>query len=310
MEQELRSRRYVILVHGGYVGDPSDSWVTPDVLNLTRQIVEAARRKLASGGEALEVVVDAIKSFEDSGLTDAGKGSYHNSAGFVEMDASLMVGSTGGGAGAVAGLSRIKNPIVAARMVMERTPHVLLAGGTGEQSLIQLGAKVVSNPETYFVPVQPPQARENRIGTVGAVAMDSRGSMVAGTSTGGTYGKMPGRVGDTPIVGASTFATERFALSATGAGEHFIRRGATRDIVARVTYLGESLEQATNHLLRLIAEEDRSRGAIIAISRDGNLVVRSTGYGILHGFADDQVEAKVATRAGAHHTPGTGGASE
>jgi L-asparaginase / beta-aspartyl-peptidase len=295
MKQELRSRRYVVLVHGGYVGSADDNWVTPDVLALTRQIVEAARKQLARGGGALDVVVDAIRSFEDSGLTDAGRGSYHNSAGFVEMDASLMVGDTGA-AGAVAGMTKVKNPIVASRMVMERTPHVLFVGSTGEQSVIQLGAEVVSDPGAYFVPVRSPQEPASRVGTVGAVAMDSRGLLAAGTSTGGTYGKMPGRVGDTPIIGASTFATEQFAFSATGAGEHFIRRGATRDIVARVTYLGESLEQATSHVLGLIANEDRSRGAIIAISREGDVVVRSTGYGILHGFADDEAEPQVAVR--------------
>jgi L-asparaginase / beta-aspartyl-peptidase len=294
MKQQVRSRRYVVLVHGGYVGSKDDIWVTPNVLALTRQIVAAAREQLARGCAALDVVVEAIRSFEDSGLTDAGKGSYQNSAGFVEMDASLMVGDTGA-AGAVAGFGRIRNPIVASRLVMERTPHVLFVGNAGEQSLIQLGAEVVSDPRTYFVPVQAPQQRENRVGTVGAVAMDSRGMLAAGTSTGGTYGKMPGRVGDSSIIGASTFATERFAFSTTGAGEHFIRRGATRDIVARVTYLGESLEQATNHVLGLIANEDRSRGAVIAISKDGDLVVRSTGYGILHGFADDETDAQVAT---------------
>jgi beta-aspartyl-peptidase (threonine type) len=147
--------------------------------------------------------------------------------------------------------------------------------------------------------VRSPLEAANRVGTVGAVAMDSRGLLAAGTSTGGTYGKMPGRVGDTPIVGASTLATERFAFSSTGAGEHFVRRGATRDIAARVTYLGESLEQATQHMLGLIANEDRSRGAIIAISKGGEVVVRSTGYGILHGFADDEAEAEAAVRTDA-----------
>jgi L-asparaginase / beta-aspartyl-peptidase len=298
MKQKLRTRRYVVLVHGGYVGSADDDWVTPDVLALTRQIVAAAKEKLARGAGALDVVVDAIRSFEDSGLTDSGRGSYRNSAGFVEMDASLMVGDTGA-AGAVAGVMKIKNPIVASRLVMERTPHVLFAGSSGEQSLIDLGAEVVSDPGTYFVPVRSPQQAANRVGTVGAVAMDSRGLLAAGTSTGGTYGKMPGRVGDTPIVGASTLATERFAFSSTGAGEHFVRRGATRDIAARVTYLGESLEQATNHVLGLIANEDRSRGAIIAISREGDVVVRSTGYGILHGFADDEAEAEAAVRTDA-----------
>jgi L-asparaginase / beta-aspartyl-peptidase len=297
MKQQSRARRYVVLVHGGYVGSADDSWVTQDVLDLTRRIVTTAKERLACGCGALDVVVDAIRSFEDSGLTDSGRGSYYNSAGFVEMDASLMVGTTGA-AGAVAGVTRIRNPIVASRMVMEKTPHVLFVGSAGEQSLIQLGAEVVPDPATYFVPVQAPQQSENRIGTVGAVAMDSRGTLVAGTSTGGTYGKMPGRVGDSPIIGASTFATERFAFSSTGAGEHFIRRGATRDIAARVAYLGESLEQATNHMLGLIANEDRSRGAIIAISRDGDLIVRSTGYGILHGFAHDDAEPQVGIRAG------------
>jgi isoaspartyl peptidase/L-asparaginase-like protein (Ntn-hydrolase superfamily) len=287
----------VVLVHGGYVGSADDNWVTADVLALTRQIIAAAREQLASGRGALDAVVDAIRSFEDSGLTDAGRGSYHNSAGFVEMDASLMVGDTGA-AGAVAGMTKIRNPIIASRLVMERTPHVLFAGGTGEQSVIDLGAEVVSDPKTYFVPVRSPQDPASRVGTVGAVAMDSRGLLAAGTSTGGTYGKMPGRVGDTPIIGASTFATKQFAFSSTGAGEHFVRRGATRDIAARVTYLGESLEQATTHVLGLIANEDRSRGAIIAISKEGDVVVRSTGYGILHGFADDEAEAEVAVRTG------------
>jgi len=297
MKQQSRARRYAVLVHGGYVGSADDIWVTQDVLDLTRRIVATAKERLALGCGALDVVVDAISAFEDSGLTDSGRGSYYNSAGFIEMDASIMIGATGA-AGAVAGVTRIRNPIVASRMVMEKTPHVLFVGNAGEQSLIQLGAEVVPDPATYFVPVQAPQQHENRLGTVGAVAMDSRGILVAGTSTGGTYGKMPGRVGDSPIIGASTFATERLAFSSTGAGEHFIRRGATRDIAARVTYLGESLEQATNHVLGLIANEDRSRGAIIAISRDGDLVVRSTGYGILHGFAHDDAEPQVAIRAG------------
>lgn len=296
MKQQGRSRRYSILVHGGYVGSPDDSWVTAEVLALTRQIVATAKGELARDGSALDAVVNAIRSFEDSGLTDSGRGSYRNSAGVVEMDASLMVGATGA-TGAVAAVTRIRNPIVAARLVMEKTPHVLFVGSSGEQSLIQLGAEVVSDPGTYFVPVQAPAQQENRIGTVGAVAMDSSGILAAGTSTGGTYGKMPGRVGDSPIIGASTFATEQFAFSSTGAGEHFIRRGATREIVARVTYLGESLDQATRHVLGLIANEDRSRGAIIGISREGEMVVRSTGYGILHGYANDEADARAAIRA-------------
>jgi isoaspartyl peptidase/L-asparaginase-like protein (Ntn-hydrolase superfamily) len=289
--------RYTIVVHGGYVGEAHPDWPNAAVKELTRQIVAKGRERLARGASALDVVVDSIVAFEDSGQVDAGKGSFENSAGFVETDASLMVGSTGH-SGAVAAMQRLKNPILAARLVMDKTPHVLFVGAAGEQTLIGLGAEVIADPKGYYKPVIEPQTTKSQgHGTVGAVAMDRCGVLAAGTSTGGTYGKMPGRVGDSPIVGASTFANEQVALSSTGAGEYFIKRGATRDIAARVAYLHVSLQSATDVVIKdLIGKADRSRGAVIAISRSGEIAFSSTGYGLLHGYANEKVAPTVAVK--------------
>ncbi len=289
--------QYTLAVHGGYVGEARPDWPDAAVKELTRQIVARGRERLARGDAALDVVVESIRTFEDSGQTDAGKGSFENSAGFVETDASLMLGSTGR-SGAVAAMQRLKNPILAARLVMEKTPHVLFVGAAGEQTLIGLGAEVIPDPKSYYKPVIEPQTVKSQgHGTVGAVAMDRCGVLAAGTSTGGTYGKMPGRVGDSPIVGASTFANDQVALSATGAGEYFIKRGATRDIAARVAYLHVSLQSAADVVVKeLIGKEDRSRGAVIAISRGGEVAFASTGYGLLHGYATDKIPPAVAVK--------------
>jgi L-asparaginase / beta-aspartyl-peptidase len=289
--------QYSIAVHGGYVGEEHPDWPDAAVRELTRQIVARGRERLAAGAAALDVVVESIVAFENSGQTDSGKGSFENSAGFVETDASLMLGSTGR-SGAVAAMQRLKNPIVAARLVMDKTPHVLFVGAAGEQTLIGLGAEVVADPKTYFKPVAEPEVTKHQgHGTVGAVALDRCGVLAAGTSTGGTYGKMPGRVGDSPIVGASTFADERVALSATGAGEFFIKRGATRDIAARVAYLHMPLQKAADVVVKdLIGKADHSRGAVIAISREGAIAFSSTGYGLLHGYATEKLAPIVAVK--------------
>jgi len=292
------SGKYTIAVHGGYVADELPDWPDAAVKKLTYEITSRARSRLAAGASALDVVVEAIAAFEDSGQTDAGKGAFQNTAGFTETDASLMIGSSGR-SGAVAAMQKLKNPIIAARIVMEKTPHVLFVGPAGEQTLIGLGAVPVTDPKSYFQPVKEPLSmRSHTHGTVGAVALDQCGVLAAGTSTGGTYGKLPGRVGDTPIIGASTFANEQVAFSATGAGEFFIKRGATRDIAARVEYLHWPLKKAADYVIKeLIGHVDHARGAIIAISRSGEIVFSSTGYGLLHGFADQSTPAVVAVRA-------------
>lgn len=288
---------YIILVHGGYVGDKDKNWTTPATLALTKDIVTQAQMKLAKGASALDVVVDAMVAFEDSGIVDAGKGSFKNSAGFVETDASIMVGSTGN-SGAVAAMQSIKNPIKAARLVMEKTPHILFVGQAGEETLVELGAEKVDKPDEYFQPLDWQQPKENSHGTAGAVALDRCGELVAATSTGGTFGKMAGRVGDSPIIGASTFANNKFAFSATGKGEYFIKRGATRDIAARVEYAGMDLKEAADYVVKeVIGKQDGVRGAIIAISKQGLIVTSSTGYGLLHGYASNKIAPIAKLRA-------------
>jgi isoaspartyl peptidase/L-asparaginase-like protein (Ntn-hydrolase superfamily) len=278
--------RFTLLVHGGFMGGPEE--VQPEHLELIDRVVRDGVEGLRTGRPALDVVVDAIAAMEDSGILDAGKGSYFNTAGFVENDASLMEGHTGS-SGAVAAMQQIRNPIRAARIVMDATPHILFVGTTGEETLVGLGAETVDDPASYFKEYLPPVRRREGAGaehgTVGAVALDRCGHLAAGTSTGGTYAKMPGRVGDSPIIGASTFANERYALSATGVGENFIQRAATRDIAMRAEYLGQPLREAADHVIKeLIGEADGVEGAIIAIDLEGEIVLSSNGWGILYGW--------------------------
>jgi L-asparaginase / beta-aspartyl-peptidase len=293
----MADETYALLVHGGYVGEQDHNWVSAESMALTARILELGRTQLLSGASAVEAVVAAIMAFEDSGLTDAGRGSFQNSEGFVETDASVMEGSTGK-SGAVAGMTRIKNPIAAAQLVMTTTPHVFFAGRSGEETLIKLGAETIDDPRGYYRPIAWPAPSTESHGTVGAVALDKTGVLAAGTSTGGTHGKLAGRVGDSPVIGASTYATPDFAFSATGAGEVFIKLGVTRDIVARATYLNEPLRSATDYVVKeLIGRAERSRGAVIALSRRGERVVSSTGYGVLHGFVSSTHEPTVALEA-------------
>jgi isoaspartyl peptidase/L-asparaginase-like protein (Ntn-hydrolase superfamily) len=284
--------RYTILVHGGTVYEADQ--VTDAHLELMRSVVDVARDELGAGERALDVVVKAIVKLEDSGLFDAGKGSFRNTADFTETDASLMEGHTGR-VGAVAAMQRLKNPIIAARIVMDDTPHVFFVGPTGEEVLIDLGAEQVDDPASYFIPHRDPEVTNSEAGTVGAVALDRCGNLAAGTSTGGYPGKLPGRVGDSPIIGASTFANDRYALSATGRGENFIQRSVTLDIAKRSEYQGMSLQEAADYVVhRLLGDNDEIDGAIIAISRDGEIVLSAVNVlGELHGYASESANVTV-----------------
>lgn len=285
-------QRYTILIHGGTV--ESSTEVSDTQLDLIRSVVSTARRQLATGSTALDVVVQAIVGMEDSGLLNAGKGSFRNTAGVVETDASLMEGHSGR-TGSVAVMQRLKNPIVAARLVMDDTPHVFFAGPEGEQTLIELGAVTVENPASYFVPSKLPTDTAKESGTVGAVAMDRCGHLAAGTSTGGYPGKLPGRVGDSPIIGASTYANNGFALSATGRGENFIQRSVTLDIARRTEYLGQPLQESADYVVhQLLGKIDGIDGAVIAIGREGEIVLSAVNVvGALHGFATEALEPAV-----------------
>lgn len=284
--------RFTILVHGGTVTRSEE--VTAAQMTLIRSVVTEAREKLASGASALDAVVSAVVRLEDSGLLDAGKGSYRNTAGFVETDASVMEGHTGR-AGAVAAMQRLKNPILGARLVMEKTPHVFFAGPVGEETVIALGAVAVADPAEYFVPYREARSAEPAMGTVGAVALDSRGHLAAATSTGGTPGKLPGRVGDSPIIGASTFADHNYALSATGVGDYFIRRSVTRDVAMRAEYLRIPLQKAADYVIHeLIGAVDKAPGAVIAVDRKGKVVLSAANVlGERYGYATESLDPTV-----------------
>jgi isoaspartyl peptidase/L-asparaginase-like protein (Ntn-hydrolase superfamily) len=288
------------MLHGGFLDYEAEA--EPNHRALFRDLLKSGREHLAKGGSALDAVVDSIAAMEDSGILNAGKGSIVNTAGFTETDASLMDGRSGR-SGAVAAMRRLKNPIKASRLVMEETEHVLFAGTNGEQTVAGLGAELVKDPASYFKeyvsPPPPPndETTKTKHGTVGATALDRCGNLAAGTSTGGWPDKLPGRVGDGPIIGASTYADHQVALSATGVGEYFIKRAATRDIAMRAEYLGTPLKGAADYVVKeLIGKQDGAAGAIIAISKDGEIVISSNGYGILYGWVTQASDIVVGTR--------------
>jgi L-asparaginase / beta-aspartyl-peptidase len=249
---------------------------------------------LAKNGSALDAVTAAVTALEDCPLFNAGRGSVLNAAGEVEMDASVMDGATLR-AGAVAAVQRIRNPVLAARAVMEKTPHVLLAGKNAErfakkQALLFASAKYFRTPERVAALKRNLNSHH---GTVGAVALDRRGNLAAATSTGGYTGKMPGRVGDSPVIGAGTWADELCAVSGTGLGEAFIRAAVAHDIAARMRYLREPLARAAAAALRSVAKLGGD-GGLIAVSHKGTVVMPFNSGGMYRAAIGRDGHATVA----------------
>ena len=244
--------------------------------------LEAGYAILQSGGTSLDAVTAAVVGLEDDPLFNAGRGAVYNAAGRHELDASIMDGATLR-AGAVAAVSRIRNPVLAARAVMERSGHVLLAGKGAEAFARKNG--VASASAAYFGTAARLAALRKRLkrhhGTVGAVALDHRGNLAAATSTGGYTGKLPGRVGDSPIIGAGTYADNAScAVSGTGWGEAFIRVALAHEVSARMKHRGETLAQASRAALRQITRIGGD-GGLIAIDRRGGIAMPFEGEGML-----------------------------
>jgi beta-aspartyl-peptidase (threonine type) len=246
--------------------------------------LDAGHQVLARGGASLDAVTAAVVALEDDPLFNAGRGAVYNAAGKHELDASIMEGATLR-AGAVAAVSRIRNPVLAARAVMEKSPHVLLVGRGAEQFARQHGLPLVRN--TYF------NTRERRAalrkglrrhhGTVGAVALDRRGDLAAATSTGGYTGKLPGRVGDTPLIGAGTYAdNSSCAVSGTGWGEAFIRIALAHEVSARMRHRDEGIVQASKAALESLVRI-KGDGGLIALDRRGNIAMPFNSEGMLRG---------------------------
>jgi beta-aspartyl-peptidase (threonine type) len=254
--------------------------------------LRAGHAVLDAGGAALDAVVAAVAVLEDSPLFNAGRGAVYNAQGRHELDASIMDGATLR-AGGVTCVRRIRNPIAAARAVMEKSAHVLLAGEGAERFARKSGVELVSPQwfDTRSRLAALKREREGRSrgdedvhGTVGAVALDRAGNLAAGTSTGGTTGKLPGRVGDSPIIGAGTYADNAAcAVSGTGIGEFYMRACAAYDVCARVRYLREPLASAADGALETIVRLGGA-GGLIAIDRDGRVAAPFTTEGMYRGW--------------------------
>jgi len=294
-----------IAIHGG-AGTIERSSLSPEreqaIRSALAQAARAGHAVLADGGPALDAVVAAISVLEDAPDFNAGRGAVLTQAGRVELDASIMSGHDLN-AGAVASVRGLRHPILAARSVMDRSPHVMLVGEGAEEFARSLGLELM--PEDWFITdyraeqLQRVQAaergeaarlqgyQEGWFSTVGAVTLDRKGNIAAGTSTGGTTNKRWGRVGDSPIIGAGTYADNRScAVSATGHGEYFIRNAVAFDICARMRYAGESLAEAADTVVNQTLVEAGGDGGVIALDAAGNIAMPFNTAGMYRAAID------------------------
>ena len=280
----------VIAIHGG-AGVMRRDKPGPQHAAVLKQALEAAYQQKT----ALDAVTAAVRVLEDSPLFNAGRGSCFNADGEIEMDASVMEGRQLR-AGAVAAVRRIRNPVLAARLVMEKTRHVLLAGDGAEKLAqrhgLQLETLEYFKTEKRLIALQKNQKSYH--GTVGAVALDREGNLAAATSTGGYTGKLPGRIGDSPLIGAGTYADNRAcAVSGTGLGEAFIRAAVAYDIAARMRYRDEPLASAARAALRNVARLGGD-GGLIAVDRHGNVAMPFNSEGMYRGAIDRRGRTTIA----------------
>ena len=307
-QPDMEAKKFGLVIHGG-AGTIERSNMTPEKEREYRAGLERALKAgyeiLKRGGSSLDATEAAVRVLEDDLHFNAGRGSVFTSAGTNEMDAAIMDGKTLA-AGAVAVLKHVKNPISFARFVMEKSGHVMMDGEGAEVFAKENGIELVD--EKYFFTqerwdaLQKIKAAEkkhtgsagkafvitdqDRHGTVGAVALDKNGNLAAATSTGGTTNKRPGRVGDSPIVGAGTYANNATcAVSATGDGEYFIRASVGHDISAMMEYRGMSLEEAAQAVLDKVAKLGGT-GGLIAIDRKGNVALPFNTSGMYRGYVD------------------------
>jgi L-asparaginase / beta-aspartyl-peptidase len=298
-----RGKGFVLAIHGG-AGTLNRADMTAEQASLYRQGLDralaAGRDVLAAGGTALDAVSHAVCALEDDPLFNAGRGAVFTSAGTQEMDAAVMDGRDRR-AGAVAGIFGPKNPVLAARSVMEHSPHVLLIGD-GAMAFCRDAGLAFAEPEYFFTEARwqalaatlaqdaagsLDRDEARRHGTVGAVARDRNGNLAAATSTGGMTGKSPGRVGDSPIIGAGTFADNATcAVSATGHGEFFIRYAVAHEIAARIAHGKQPLAEAAG---AVVAELGRlgGSGGVIAVGQDGSVALPFNCAGMYRGYVTE-----------------------
>jgi isoaspartyl peptidase/L-asparaginase-like protein (Ntn-hydrolase superfamily) len=282
--------RLVIAIHGG-AGPVNREKMTPKRTALYRagllRALDAGYEVLRSDGSSVDAVTAAVMALEDSGLFNAGKGAVPNAQGLHELDAAIMDGATLE-AGAVAAVEGIRNPVLAALAVMQTTEHVMLAGDGAARLASEQGLPFV--PRNYFVRKKAKTSH----GTVGAVALDSGGNLAAATSTGGMSGKLPGRVGDSPIIGAGTYAENATcAVSGTGHGESFIRALVAGDVAARIRYAREPLARAAAAALRKVAALGGD-GGLIAVDARGRIAMPFNTQGMYRACIAPGARPRVA----------------
>lgn len=293
---------YVLVIHGGagtiLKKNMSSEKEKQYILKLEESL-KAGSEILENGGNSIDAVTAAIIVMENSPLFNAGKGAVFTEEGIVEMDASIMDGHSGL-AGAVAGVHNIKNPILAAKAVMENTNHVMICGEGADDFAMQQGLDVVDT-SYFFTPTRwksylkaKEKKNSEKYGTVGAVALDSHGNLAAGTSTGGMTYKMKGRVGDSPVIGAGTYAdNSTCAVSATGHGEFFIRNVVAYDISALMKYNNMSLHESANYVILDKLKNIEGSGGIIAVDGLGNYVMPFNTPGMYRGVVTSNQKPEV-----------------
>ncbi len=292
---------HAIAIHGG-AGTLSSAQLTPESDRIYRAGLERAVRAgyevLDRGGDSLDAVTIAVQALEDDPLFNAGRGAVLSASGLHELDASIMDGRDLR-AGAVTGVRHVRNPIVLARRVMERSPHVMLAGEGAEEFALEQGLEPV--PNDYFTTerrqrelemlLQGTKAagREMLMGTVGAVALDAHGNVASATSTGGMTGKKWGRIGDSPIIGAGTYAAnDCCAVSATGHGEYFIRAAVAHEIASLMRYRGLDVVEAADEVVMQQLVRVGGSGGVIAVGRDGRIAMPFNSEGMLRAAIDSR----------------------
>lgn len=301
-----------LAIHGG-AGTITPDKMTPEKEKAIRakltEALNAGYKILDQGGASLDAVIAAVNILEDSPLFNAGIGAVYTHDGTHELDASIMDGSNLQ-AGAVAGVKRIKNPINLARLVMDESVHVMLSGHGAEEFAQSNGIELVDNT-LFDTPHRLEQLRraqskakkqalldmpvEYRVGTVGAVALDKKGNLAAATSTGGMTNKRYGRVGDSPIIGAGTYANNQScAVSATGHGEFFIRYHVAADICARVQYQGLSIQEAGEKVINQVLKNAGATGGVIIVDAMGNVSLPFNTKGMYRGSKTSSSELKVS----------------
>jgi beta-aspartyl-peptidase (threonine type) len=276
-----------------------------------KEAIDAGFAILQDGGSSLDAVTRAVVLLEDNPLFNAGKGAVFTLDGRNELDASIMDGSTLN-AGAVCGVTRIRNPVELARAVMEKSAHVMLAGAGAEEFASDQGFAFV--PQSYFYTPERWRQLErirggdadlsaltiSHVGTVGAVALDDRGRLAAATSTGGMTGKRYQRIGDSPIIGAGTYADDRScAVSATGHGEVFIRLAVAHDICARMRFGGRSLTQAVREVVLGDLPPRGGEGGVIAVDARGEIAIEFNSEGMFRASRRQGEAAQVGIYASA-----------